>query len=49
VLLLWLGVMGTHYRASWTIGSVAAFLLLSVLIGWLPLRWALRRLDNLEA
>jgi ABC-2 type transport system permease protein len=48
VLLLWLGVMGTHYHAGWTIGSVAAFLVLSVLTGWLPLHWGLRRLEHFE-
>jgi len=48
VLLLAMGVMVTHYRAAWTIGSLAAFLSLSVLIGWLPIRWGLQRLADLE-
>lgn len=48
VLLLGFGTTGPHTRTSWAIGSVAAFLVLSLLIGWLPLRWGLQRLKNLE-
>jgi ABC-2 type transport system permease protein len=48
VLLLGFGTAGLHARAGWAAGSVASFLLLSLLIGWLPLRWGLRRLENLE-
>jgi hypothetical protein len=48
VLLLGFGTTGPHARAGEIIGSVAAFLLLSLLIGWLPLRWGLQRLKNFE-
>jgi ABC-2 type transport system permease protein len=48
VLLLGFGTTGPHARAGEITGSVAAFLLLSLLIGWLPLRWGLQRLKNFE-
>jgi ABC-2 type transport system permease protein len=48
VLLLGFGTSGLHAHAGWAMGSVTVFLLLSLLIGWLPLRWGLQRLDNLE-
>ena len=42
------GTSGLHGRASWAVESVIAFVLLSFLIGWLPLKWGLRRLKNFE-
>jgi hypothetical protein len=41
--------MGLHNHASWAIESVVAFVLLSFLIGWLPLKFGLRQLKNFEA
>jgi ABC-2 type transport system permease protein len=49
IALLVFGTMGLHLRVNWTVESVVAFLLLSVLIGWLPLKLGLKRLKNFEA
>ncbi len=49
IALLVFGTMGLHGRTSWEIGSIAAFVLLSVVIGWLPLKLGLERLKNFEA
>jgi ABC-2 type transport system permease protein len=48
VLLLAFGTTGMRIRASWALASVAAFVLLSFLIGWLPLKLGLRQLDRIE-
>jgi ABC-2 type transport system permease protein len=48
VLLLGFGTTGLHGRASWAVESVIAFLLLSFLFGWLPLRWGLQSLEKFE-
>jgi ABC-2 type transport system permease protein len=48
VLLLGFGTSGLHGRASWAVESVIAFVTLSFFIGWLPLKWGLRRLKNFE-
>ena len=34
---------------NWAVGSVAAFVLLSFVIGWLPMKFGLQRLKNFEA
>jgi ABC-2 type transport system permease protein len=47
--LLVLGTTGLHPRTSWVVGSIALFLLLSFLMGWLPLKLGLQRLKNFEA
>jgi hypothetical protein len=49
VVLLGFGTTGLHGRASWAVESVIAFVLLSFLIGWLPLRMGLAQLKNFEA
>jgi ABC-2 type transport system permease protein len=49
VLLLGFGTTGLHGRASWAAESVIAFVLLSFLIGWLPLKMGLQQLKNFEA
>ena len=49
VLLLAFGTIGIHTHASWAVGSIIVFVLLSLLIGWLPLRWGLQQLKNFEA
>jgi ABC-2 type transport system permease protein len=49
IALLVFGTMGLHNHASWAIESVVAFVLLSFLIGWLPLKFGLRQLKNFEA
>src|SRR5208337_3286029 len=48
VLLLAFGTIGLHDHQSWAVGSVLAFVLVSALIGWLPLRWGLQHLKNFE-
>ncbi len=49
VLLLAFGTTGIHDHASWAVGSVLVFVLISMLIGWLPLNWGLQHLKNFEA
>ena len=49
VLLLVFGAAGLHARASWAVEGIAGFVLLSVGIGWLPLKFGLRRLKDFEA
>ncbi len=48
VLLLGLGTSGMHVRASWSLASITAFVLLSFFIGWLPLKLGLRQLGRIE-
>jgi ABC-2 type transport system permease protein len=47
--LLVFGTVGLHGHESWAIESVIAFVLLSFLTGWLPLKYGLRQLKNFEA
>ena len=48
VLLLAFGAGGFHGRATWTVASILLFLLLSALVGGVPLRWGLRELKTFE-
>jgi ABC-2 type transport system permease protein len=48
VLLLTFGAAGLHARASWAVAGISAFALLSMLIGWVPLKFGLRQLDKFE-
>ena len=49
VLLLGFGTTGWHGRMAWATESIVTFVILSFLIGWLPLKLGLRRLENIEA
>jgi ABC-2 type transport system permease protein len=49
IALLVFGTIGLHWRVNWTVESIIAFVLLSFLIGWLPLKFGLQRLKNFEA
>ena len=49
IALLVFGTLGLHWHVNWAVESVIAFLLLSFLIGWLPLKFGLERLKNFEA
>jgi ABC-2 type transport system permease protein len=49
VLLLMFGASGLHARASWAAEGIIGFVVLSVCIGWLPLRFGLQQLKNFEA
>ena len=49
VLLLVFGAAGLHARASWAAEGITGFVLLSIGIGWLPLRFGLQQLKNFEA
>ncbi|MGO9586233.1 MAG: putative ABC transporter permease subunit, partial [Limisphaerales bacterium] len=49
VLLLVFGAAGLHSRESWAAEGIIGFVLLSVCIGWLPLRFGLQQLKNFEA
>jgi ABC-2 type transport system permease protein len=49
IALLVFGTIGLHWRVNWTAESVVAFVLLSFLIGWLPLKFGLERLKDFEA
>ncbi len=48
IALLALGAGGLHSHVSWALESTGAFMLLSLLTGWLPLRCALQRLEKIE-
>jgi ABC-2 type transport system permease protein len=48
VLMLGFGTAGWHARSGWVIESILGFVLLSALIGWLPLQLSLRRLRDFE-
>jgi ABC-2 type transport system permease protein len=48
VLLLGFGTAGRHPNPTWVFGSVAAFTIISFLVGWLPLRLGLWHLPNFE-
>ena len=48
VLLLAFGTTGLHVQPGWAFASVAGFVLLSFLIGWLPLKLGLRQAGRIE-
>jgi len=48
IALLVFGTIGLHWRVNWTVESVTAFLLLSLVIGWLPMKFGLQRLKDFE-
>jgi ABC-2 type transport system permease protein len=48
VLMLGFGTEGFRAQIGWTVASLGAFLLLSLLVGWLPLKFGLRQLDSFE-
>jgi ABC-2 type transport system permease protein len=47
--LLVFGGGGLHGNSDWAAASIIAFVLLSFLIGWLPMKWGLKHLKNFEA
>ena len=47
--LLVFGGGGLHGNTDWAAASIIAFVLLSFLIGWLPMKWGLKHLKNFEA
>ena len=47
--LLVFGGDGLHGHTDWAAASIIAFVLLSFLIGWLPMKWGLKHLKNFEA
>jgi hypothetical protein len=49
IALLVFSTTGLHGRASWAVESAIAFVLVSLLTGWLPLKYGLQRLKNFEA
>ncbi len=48
VLLLGVGTAGFHSRTSWIVSSILIFCILSVIIGWLPMKLGLRQLKDME-
>ena len=48
VLILGFGTSGLPPHTGWAVASVTTFTFLSFLIGWVPLKLGLRRLDKLE-
>lgn len=48
VLLLAIGTAGFHGRISWIVGSILGFCLLSLLIGWVPMKLGFRQLEKME-
>ncbi len=49
LLLLFFAAAGLHARGSWAAEGITGFVLLSVCIGWLPLRFGLQQLKDFEA
>jgi ABC-2 type transport system permease protein len=47
--LLVFGGGGLHGNPKWAAGGIIAFVLLSFLTGWLPMKCGLKRLENFEA
>ena len=47
--LLVLGGGGFHSHSDWVVTSIVAFVVLSIIIGWLPMRIGLKQLKNFEA
>jgi ABC-2 type transport system permease protein len=47
--LLVLGGGGYHTHSDWVIASITGFILLSFVIGWLPMKMGLKQLANFEA
>jgi ABC-2 type transport system permease protein len=47
-LLVW-GAGGYHAHSDWAVAGIIGFVLLSFVIGWLPMRWGLKQLKNFEA
>jgi len=48
VLLLGVGTTGLRLQASWVLGSISSFVVLSFVIGWVPLKLGLAQLKRLE-
>jgi len=48
VLLLGFASSGWHGRATWAAEGIVAFVCLSFLVGWLPMKLGLRQLDDFE-
>jgi len=48
VLLLAIGTAGFHAHVSWIVASIVLFVMLSAMIGWLPMEWGLRQLERME-
>jgi ABC-2 type transport system permease protein len=49
ITLLVVGGGGFHSHTGLVLASIAGFIALSFAIGWLPMKWGLKRLDNFEA
>ena len=47
--LLVFGGGGFHAHTDWAIAGILAFVLLSLAIGWLPMKWGLKQLKDFEA
>jgi ABC-2 type transport system permease protein len=47
--LLVIGGGGFHSHISWVAASLGGFVVLSLLVGWVPMELAMRRLKNFEA
>ena len=47
--LLVFGGGGYHSHSDWVIASIAGFIVLSGIIGWLPMKMGLKQLRNFEA
>ena len=47
--LLVLGGGGYHAHTDWALASIGGFVLLSLIIGWVPMRLAMKQLKNFEA
>jgi ABC-2 type transport system permease protein len=48
VLLLGIGTAGFHAHINWIVGSIVVFTVLSLLVGWLPMKLGLKQLERIE-
>ncbi|HEU6447912.1 MAG TPA: hypothetical protein VFV23_05700 [Verrucomicrobiae bacterium] len=47
--LLIFAIGGLHDRTGWSVAAIAAFVLMSAVLGWLPMKLALQQLEKFEA
>jgi ABC-2 type transport system permease protein len=46
--LIVFGAGGLHAEVGWAAAGIIAFVLLSLAVGWIPMKWGLRHLENFE-
>jgi len=46
--LIVFGAGGLHPSMFWSAASILGFVVLSLLVGWVPMRWGMAHLKNFE-